>query len=320
MSRQIRSVSLTGQAATDYPPGGPPPFYEDPLAGLTASLSRHPSTPGETVLCINDGAQLWQLERDRWLRIFSAAKVAASLLKIATKAVRVALVTTADDQLQLIPLHGLDGTWQPVTCDELEECRDVYPGYITSRSAARIKPGDLSAVQARITSSPDGIDPIDATFHGDSADKHLFARIVRGEEEQWRLWQSPSHVAFLTPFGNTPGFTVLIPRKHLDSDIFALPDAEYRALVDALYDVAALLRRKLHVPRAGIVFEGMELDYAHAKLIPIYEQAPGASEKSPPQQTYKQVYEGYVSSQPGPEAVTETLLPLTVALQVLAAQ
>merc|ERR1719334_1749968 len=57
------------------------------------------------------------------------------------------------------------------------------------------------------------------TFLGPSTDISLFARIVRGELPQWRVWEGEHSVAFLTPFPSTEGFTVVVPRSHLSSDI-----------------------------------------------------------------------------------------------------
>ncbi len=48
-----------------------------------------------------------------------------------------------------------------------------------------------------------------------------------GEIPQYRVWEDIHHVAFLTPWPNTPGFTVLIPRKHLSNDIFSLQEDDY---------------------------------------------------------------------------------------------
>uniref|UniRef100_A0A3B5B0Y1 HIT domain-containing protein n=1 Tax=Stegastes partitus TaxID=144197 RepID=A0A3B5B0Y1_9TELE len=50
-------------------------------------------------------------------------------------------------------------------------------------------------------------------------------------EQQWRLWEDDGHVAFLTPFPNSPGFTVLVPRRPLTSDIFRLEKGDYEDLV-----------------------------------------------------------------------------------------
>uniref|UniRef100_A0A3B3RL43 HIT domain-containing protein n=1 Tax=Paramormyrops kingsleyae TaxID=1676925 RepID=A0A3B3RL43_9TELE len=85
----------------------------------------------------------------------------------------------------------------------------------------------------------------DVTFLGDPSHCGLFSRIVRGEEQQWRVWEDEAHVAFLTPFPSAPGFTVLVPRRPLTSDIFRLEEDDYRALVLAARKVALLLEEGL---------------------------------------------------------------------------
>ena len=143
--------------------------------------------------------------------------------------------------------------------------------------------------------------PLDCHFKGDESDQNLFARIVRGEIPQWRVWEDESHVAFLTPFGNTPGFTVLVPRTHLQSDIFRLPTEHYEALVVAAQRVAQHLMAAFGTDQCGMFFEGFEVDYAHVKLIPIHKRADAQfSELVPPVLPPFEVYPGYLSTQFGP--------------------
>ena len=41
----------------------------------------------------------------------------------------------------------------------------------------------------------------------------LFDKIVSGEIPARVVWEDEENLAFLTPYPNTPGFTVLIPKK-----------------------------------------------------------------------------------------------------------
>ena len=63
------------------------------------------------------------------------------------------------------------------------------------------------------------------------------------------------------------GFTVLVPRAHLPSDIFSLTKAVYAQLIEAAHTVARVLKRALGARRIGMIFEGFEIDYTHIKLI-----------------------------------------------------
>lgn len=292
------------------------PFLHDTFAQTESSLSISPSTPGESVLkTVNDevgspATQICDMDRARFIRTFFGAKAASSMLRLATSAHRIALVTTSDDRVNLIPLHGLSEDRQAVESIE-EEFHPNFPGYISSRNGPKMSEDSLNAIKQKINPSKS----MDTTFLGSTEDEHLFARIVRCEEQQWRLWESSTHIAFLTPFGNTPGFTVLVPRRHLGSDILAMADAEFYELMDATYSAMQLLRSKLAVKRIGIIFEGLELDYAHVKLIPIYETTSGVAAAP---QTFSEIYPGHVSSAPGPRVSPHRLGPLHERLVDLA--
>lgn len=132
----------------------------------------------------------------------------------------------------------------------------------------------------------------------------LFCRIVAGEDRAWIVWESPDHVAFLTPFPNTPGVTVVAPRKHLPGDVLRLPPDDYSRLLLATRNVDELLRAKLDVRRCAVVIEGYGVDHAHCKLFPLHGIPPGPWKPilshSP---SFALQYEGYVSSHDGPRAL-----------------
>jgi len=147
--------------------------------------------------------------------------------------------------------------------------------------------------------------PLNYQFDGAEDDANLFARIVRGELQQWRVWEDDQHVAFLTPFANTPGFTVLVPRKHLSSDIFSIEKEPFTALMLSAHRVAQVLKEAFGTSRCGMIFEGFQIDYAHVKLIPIHgaDASNGSSTAEDAMVTiapYQDIYPGYVSSLSGP--------------------
>uniref|UniRef100_A0A3P9KGG8 HIT domain-containing protein n=1 Tax=Oryzias latipes TaxID=8090 RepID=A0A3P9KGG8_ORYLA len=108
------------------------------------------------------------------------------------------------------------------------------------------------------------------TFLGDDpAHPGLFSRIVRGEEQHWRVWEDTDHVAFLTPFPNSPGFTVLVPRRPLTSDIFKLEKSHYEGLVLAAKKVAGLLEEGLGTKKP--VTFGRENPFEYASHLQQFE-------------------------------------------------
>ena len=273
-------------------------FYSDER--LTAGFTRYPVTPGHVVIEIRNTRSFAAEDLELFLDVMLTVRHVSECLSAVLAVHRCALVFDGAACISLIPLHGLGKDWKPVTWETLEY-HETYPGYITSKNGPKLKDADLHAIRQIITASSGLLEP-DLTFHGPTSDQNLFARIIRGDLPSWKVWESRPHVAFLTPFANTPGFTVLVPRKHLSSDIFSLNDQEYTEILRAAYSCAEVLRKSFQVSRCGFIFEGYEVDYAHVKLIPIHEHLDHKkiSDNDPQYAEFQETYQGYVTSQPGP--------------------
>jgi diadenosine tetraphosphate (Ap4A) HIT family hydrolase len=126
----------------------------------------------------------------------------------------------------------------------------------------------------------------------------IFCLIVSGQAPAHKIWEDEKHMAFLSIFPNTEGFSVVIPKQHYSSYIFDLPDAVMQDLVAASKKVAKLLDSSLpDVGRTGMIFEGFGVDHVHAKLFPMHgtkmeEWKPVKSNVD----KYFEQYEGYISS------------------------
>ena len=129
-------------------------------------------------------------------------------------------------------------------------------------------------------------------------DDCIFCRIVKGDAPCHRIWEDSEHLAFLSVFPNTPGFSVVITKEHHASYAFDLPNSILKALVIAAKKVAKLIDSKLEdVGRTGMIFEGFGVDHIHAKLFPMHgtkmkDWKPLKSNVD----KYFEKYEGYISS------------------------
>ena len=74
-------------------------------------------------------------------------------------------------------------------------------------------------------------------FHPDC----IFCQIAAGTAPSHQIWSDDSHIAFLSIFPNTPGFTVVATKAHYGSYAFAQPDEVLTGLVRATKQVAQLL-------------------------------------------------------------------------------
>ena len=272
---------------------------------FVAGTYRYPITPGHSVVLAEATPNITALSSHNFSSLLQFTRTAAQALVGHTGVQRCALASDGST-LHLIPLHGLSDHWSFIEYTE-EEYHTSFPGYLTSKNGPKSTAEELDKIQRRLTAVSGLKAPFDHTFLGDPTDQNFFARIARGEVEQWRIWESSSHIAFLTPFGNTPGFTVLVPRRHLSSDVFALSEEDYASLVDATRIVVDIIKRALNVTRVGIFFEGFEIDYTHVKLIPVYADGHHLQCIIPPT-PFQPRYPGFITTQPGPREKDMTLL------------
>jgi histidine triad (HIT) family protein len=129
-------------------------------------------------------------------------------------------------------------------------------------------------------------------------DDCIFCKIVKGEIPSHKIWEDDEHLAFLSIFPNTEGFTVVVTKKHYSSYAFDATDEVLKELVLAAKKVGKLIDAKLpDVGRTGMIFEGFGVDHLHAKLFPMHgtkmkEWKPVHSDVD----KYFDRYEGYISS------------------------
>ena len=99
----------------------------------------------------------------------------------------------------------------------------------------------------------------------------IFCKIAQGKAPSHKIWEDKKHLAFLSIFPNTRGFSVVITKTHYPSYAFDLPENVLKDLIIATKKVAKLLDSKLEtVGRTGCIFEGFGVDHIHAKLFPMH--------------------------------------------------
>ena len=133
----------------------------------------------------------------------------------------------------------------------------------------------------------------------------IFCRIVRGEEPSHIIWEDEKHIAFLSIFPNTEGFSVVATKEHYPSYFFDLDNEKLTELILASKTVAKLLDKSFDdVGRTALMMEGFGVDHVHTKLFPMH--GTGTMEKWSPVISKNdyifETYEGYISSHDGPRS------------------
>ncbi|MCX6799771.1 MAG: HIT family protein [Candidatus Falkowbacteria bacterium] len=129
-------------------------------------------------------------------------------------------------------------------------------------------------------------------------DNCIFCQIVKGEIPCHKFWEDEKHMAFLSIFPNTTGFSVVITKEHYSSYVFDLPEDVLVGLVLAAKRAAKIIDTKLDdIGRTGLMFEGFGVSHAHAKLFPMHgTKTDKWKEHKSDVDKYFEYYEGYMSS------------------------
>ena len=146
-------------------------------------------------------------------------------------------------------------------------------------------------------------------------DNCVFCEIVSEQIPAVKIWENEQFLAILDAFPNTKGMSLVLPKTHYDSDIFKMNTSVYQQLTAAARTVVELLERGLGVERVAMVAEGMGVNHAHIKLYPLH----GLGEKFKvvwaKEKVYFEKYQGYLSTQLGPQADIEELKKLAAQIK-----
>ncbi|MEM6997860.1 MAG: HIT family protein [Patescibacteria group bacterium] len=126
----------------------------------------------------------------------------------------------------------------------------------------------------------------------------VFCKIVAGDVPCYEIWQDGDHLAFLTLWPNTEGFSVVIPKEHHPSNFAEANEQVTTKLVAAARQVAQKISSVYkEVERCAMVFEGYGVDHLHAKLIPLHATAGSEWRQfNHHDDKFFTEYEGYIST------------------------
>lgn len=129
----------------------------------------------------------------------------------------------------------------------------------------------------------------------------LFDKILRDEIPNYKVWEDDKFLAFLTPFPNTPGLTVVIPKQNPGDYVFSLDNDLYIDFLKATKVVANRLEKALNVTRVALVFEGTGVAHVHAKLYPLYGELASQTNVWSDETEFTEEYRGWITTLEGPQ-------------------
>ena len=137
--------------------------------------------------------------------------------------------------------------------------------------------------------------------------KCVFCEIVDGRIPAPIFWQDEEFIAFLSIDPNTEGFSCVIPKTHFGSDVLKMPDEILQKFIVAAKKVAMILENHFEdVGRIGLMMEGLGIDHAHIKLMPMhgteYMKRGEWRQVLSGREFWFPRYEGWICSGSGPKA------------------
>lgn len=133
-------------------------------------------------------------------------------------------------------------------------------------------------------------------------DNCIFCKIIKGEIPAARIWEDDKFLAILDVSPNTKGMALVMPKIHFDSYAFDMPESEFAEFFKAAKKVSRILETGLGVMRVALVMEGMGVNHAHLKLYPLYGLEEKFKEMWAKDRVFFENYQGYISTQLGPQA------------------
>ena len=134
----------------------------------------------------------------------------------------------------------------------------------------------------------------------------IFDKIIEGSIPSYKVWEDENYLAFLTPWPNTPGFTVVVPKKNPGDNYIDVDYAAFIGLMEATKKVAAVLRKAFGTYRVGLVLEGEGVPHLHTKLIPMHGLVKGEKPHQH-ERVFSESYQGFLTTAGGPEMSDEEL-------------
>lgn len=138
-------------------------------------------------------------------------------------------------------------------------------------------------------------------------DDCIFCKISVGKIPCAKIWEDKDFIAILDINPNTKGMTLILPKERYDSYAFDMPEDIYNKFFIAAKKVSKILEKAFMTTRIALVMEGMGVNHAHLKLYPLHGVTEKFKEMWAKDKVFFEKYDGYISTQLGPQKDSKEL-------------
>lgn len=97
-----------------------------------------------------------------------------------------------------------------------------------------------------------------------------FCVIVADQASTHKVYEDDFSVAFLDIHPIREGHILVIPKAH-QPDFYKLNDRDYRALMNTVKKMAALVDKTFHPHKVGLIVAGWDVPHTHVHIVPMHE-------------------------------------------------
>ena len=95
----------------------------------------------------------------------------------------------------------------------------------------------------------------------------IFTKIINGDIPCHKVYEDDTTFAFLDISPITPGHTLVIPKKQVET-LWDLDEDTYRDVMATAKKIAVRMKQQLQVEYVGVQVIGVDVPHAHVHLIP----------------------------------------------------
>lgn len=95
----------------------------------------------------------------------------------------------------------------------------------------------------------------------------IFTKIINGDIPCHKVYEDDTTFAFLDISPITPGHTLVVPKKQVES-LWDLDEDTYQDVMTTAKKIAVRMKQQLQVEYVGVQVIGVDVPHAHVHLIP----------------------------------------------------
>jgi histidine triad (HIT) family protein len=101
----------------------------------------------------------------------------------------------------------------------------------------------------------------------------IFCKIIAGKSDSYKIFEDDLSLVVMDKYPAIPGQVLVISKKHDPPGLSQMDQITAKNLLTAAKKVSGMMVKGLPCEEVTFMIEGLEIDHAHAKVLPVYSRA-----------------------------------------------